>query len=477
MKKPSRRQLNACQKNLKNALSYSEWLQAAKDYDELHGYDAWRQQQQSPFYPYELLQEQIETLQRYRRQGRPDLLVPYLQESLHRTLGELTDPQLYNVSRVGTKHLVENYLDEIESMVDYLCDTDFDFIDNTKKQLLFKHARKNFGRSAIMLSGGGAFGIYHFGVIKTLLQHRLLPEVIAGSSMGAIVAGFIGTRSDKQILKILSEPENQNFMPISWRKLSAMLAGQSLMHTDQLMECISSNIPDDTFLQAYQRTGRVINITVSPTRAGQKPRILNYKTSPNVLVSYACKASASIPIAFPPVQLMAKSATGEMIPYMASELWADGAVSTDIPMGRMGRLHNVNHFIVSQTNPHVLPFVTNRNRPGIVPFLVDFTSSSVHAQWHQIITASKKRIPSRRARIWLDRADSLLGQDYLGDINLHPDFPFQRYMSILSNPSNAEVNEYILAGERTTWPKLAMIRNQTRISRALKRCALRLQET
>ena len=164
-------------------------------------------------------------------------MVPYLQESLHRTLGELSDPQLYNVSMVGTKHLVENYLDEIESNVDYLCDTDFDFIDNRKKRLLFKHSGKNFGRSALMLSAGGAFGICHFGVIRTLIQHQLLPEVIAGSSMGAIVAGFIGTHSDQQILKILSEPENQHFMPISWRKLSAMLGGESLMQPDQLMEC------------------------------------------------------------------------------------------------------------------------------------------------------------------------------------------------------------------------------------------------
>ena len=471
MSKPSRRQLKAHQKNLDNALSYSEWLQAAQEYDELQGYDVWRQQPESAFYPHALLQEQIETLQSYRQQGRVDLLVPYLQESLYRTLGELTDPHLYNVSRVGTKHLVERYLDEIESMVDYLCSTDFDVIDKPRKQLLFKHARKNFGRSALMLSAGGAFGIYHFGVIKTLLQHQLLPDVIAGSSMGAIVAGFVGTHSDEQILKKLSEPENQHFIPISWRKFSSMLAGHSMMQPEQLMECISSNIPDDTFLQAYQRTGRITNITVSPTRAGQRPRILNYKTTPNVLVSYACKASASIPIAFPPVQLMGKTASGEIVPYMTSELWADGGVSTDIPMGRMGRMHNVNHFIVSQTNPHVLPFVTNRNRPGIASFLIDFTSSSVHAQWHQFITVSKKRIRSRKARFWLDRADTLLGQDYLGDINLHPDFPFQRYMNILSNPSDAEVEEYILAGERTTWPKLAMIRNQTRISRALKRCS------
>jgi len=474
VKKELYRSIKSCSKALANAQNYDHWLVAASEYDELHQYDSWRHQDESPFYPHALLTEQINNLQDYRQHGQVNLLLPYLQESLHRTLGELTDTNLYNVSMVGTKHLIERYLNEIEASLDYLCDTDFDFIDHTQKKILLKHARKNFGRTALMLSGGGAFGIYHFGIVKALLQHQLLPDVISGTSMGAIVAGVIGTHSDEDLLAKLAEPEKNHFRPLSLRSFGGMTANRTLLDPDQLIDCISANIPDDTFLEAYQRTGRVINITVSPTRSGQKPRILNYKTAPHVLISYSCKASCSIPGVFPPVQLMKKNTLGEIVPYMESELWADGGVSTDIPMGRMGRLHNANHFIVSQTNPHVLPFVANKNRSGIAPFLFDLASSTIHAQWHQVISVSKKRVHNRKARFWLDRADALLGQDYLGDINLHPDFPIQQYFKVMANPSDSEVHDYILAGERATWPKLAMIRNQTRISRALKRCQERL---
>ena len=476
MKKSQRRDLKHCEKKLSQAENYADWLQTAKQYDTLLGRDSWRCEEASPFYPYEVLQEQIDLIQGYRLDNRADLLIPYLQESLHRTLGELTDPHLYDMSLVGTKHLVDRYLDEIEATLNYLCDTDVDFLDRPQKLKLFKQARQNFGRTALMLSGGGAFGIYHFGVIQTLLEHGLLPDVISGTSMGAIVAGFVGTHTDEEILEKLAVPENNHFIPLSWFRPDDMIRQGSMFDHKQLIECIQANIPNETFLEAYQRTGRVISITVSPTRAGQKARVLDYKTAPNVLVPYACKASCSIPAAFPPVQLMAKNAKGSMEPYMESELWADGGVSLDIPMGRMGRLHNVNHFIVSQTNPHVLPFVSNRNRAGVLPFLLDFATSSIHAQWHQAISVSKKRISNRQTRFWLDRADAILGQDYLGHINLHPDFPLHRYLKVMSNPSNNEILNYILAGQKATWPKLAMIKNQTRISRVLRNCTHRLKQ-
>jgi len=39
--------------------------------------------------------------------------------------------------------------------------------------------------------------------------------------------------------------------------------------------------------------------------------------------------------------------------------WVDGSVHQDLPMNRLAELFNVNHFIVSQTNPHVLPFLAH----------------------------------------------------------------------------------------------------------------------
>ncbi len=461
---------------MKNATSYHNWRQAAEAYDELNGFHHWREQPESPYYPYALLQEQIQTLKSYRKRHQIKPLVAYLQEGLHRTLGELSDEHLYSVSSTGTKNLIDEYLDEIVSTVDYLCDNDFEGLSHSTKVKLFKHARKNFGQSALMLSGGGAFGIYHFGIVKALIEQNLLPKVIAGSSMGAIVTGFVGTHTDIEILEALDDPASQNFSPIKLQSFGTAIISRSILDTHQLEECISANIPEATFLEAYLRTGRVINITISPTRAGQKPRILNYKTAPHVLVTHAVKASCSIPFLFPATKLMAKNSDGKIEPYMVTESWADGAVSTDIPMARMGRLHNANHFIVSQTNPHVLPFVKNRLKSGVMPFLMDLTSSSIHAQWHQFITVTKKRVKSREVRFWMDRADALLGQDYLGDINLHPDFPLTQYLNVMVNPGEKAIDAYVLAGERSTWPMIAMIRNQTRISRALADCNQRLSQ-
>ena len=48
---------------------------------------------------------------------------------------------------------------------------------------------------------------------------------------------------------------------------------------------------------------------------------------------------------------------------MESEKWIDGSVHLDVPMQRIIRLHNVSRSIVSQANPHVIPFVNEeKNR-------------------------------------------------------------------------------------------------------------------
>lgn len=470
-----RRRLGQLEQRLLHACSYSEWRTAALEYDVLKGYDLWRADPASPFYPHTLLQEQITQLAWLREKRDSERLVAYMQESLHRTLGELTDPNLYSVAKAGTKFLVGEYLDNIETTLNYLCDEDFPGVSFGRKRVLFKHATRNFGCSALMLSGGGAFGLYHLGVIKTLLEHQVLPRVIAGTSMGAIVAGLVGTHTDEELLDILNNTESRRFDPIKLCSLDKMIQERHVLDTDQLLDAIQANIPAMTFLEAYQRTGRVINITVSPTRYGQKARILNYKTAPSVLIPHSCRASSSIPFLFPSVPLMAKTQHGDWVEYMDSERWADGGVHTDIPMGRMGRLHNVNHFIVSQTNPHVLPFIQSRSGRGMLPMVWDMTSGAIHAQWHQAIAVAKKRASGRGVRFWLDRADALLGQDYLGDINLHPNFPLTHYLKVMTNPSPQEVKNFILTGERATWPKLPMIKNQTRISRVLEACNARLR--
>jgi len=47
-------------------------------------------------------------------------------------------------------------------------------------------------RLGIVLSGGGARGVAHVGVLKALTEHGIRPDCIAGSSSGALVGALYG---------------------------------------------------------------------------------------------------------------------------------------------------------------------------------------------------------------------------------------------------------------------------------------------
>lgn len=57
-----------------------------------------------------------------------------------------------------------------------------------EKKRFFKSANKNFGSSALCLSGGASFGYYHTGVCLAFLNAGLLPRVVTGTSAGALIA-------------------------------------------------------------------------------------------------------------------------------------------------------------------------------------------------------------------------------------------------------------------------------------------------
>ena len=60
-----------------------------------------------------------------------------------------------------------------------------------------------FGRTALLLSGGAAFGVKHLGTVAALHRARLLPRIVSGTSAGSICAGFVGTRTDAELDELL----------------------------------------------------------------------------------------------------------------------------------------------------------------------------------------------------------------------------------------------------------------------------------
>ena len=203
--------------------------------------------------------------------------------------------------------------------------------------------------------------MFHLGVIKALSEANVLPRVISGSSAGAIIASMVGTRTDEE-LPAMFDPESLSLQAFQTVSLRQVLAGSALMDPRQLLNCLERNII------AGQLHPGVRAHTAHPRRhriAGRGPPVGPPAELPDGAERYravgSVLASCAVPGVFPPVMLDALDFDGVKHPYMRSKRWVDGSIANDLPMLRLARLHNVNHYIVSQTNPHVVPFMREQN--------------------------------------------------------------------------------------------------------------------
>jgi NTE family protein len=464
-----------CRRSMAHARDYQTWYEAAQELDRYEGQETWREDEVSADYDYRLIRERLQQLRRMRQNDDIPQLVYYLRQGMHWNLGNVSNDLLYGHSRIGTKYLIQDYLDTLVSTLNYLCDTDFPSLSLEEKNKFFQDVALSFGRSALVLSGGATMGFFHLGVIKALHQQKLLPRVVSGSSAGALVAAGLGSIREEEIdTYYTAESIDRRF----WKALSLTSAIRRgvIMDQNQLRQCISHLVKDVTFSDSYEISQRIINITVSPARSNQIPRLLNYLTFPHLYVREAVLASCAVPFVFPPVMLMTREPDGKKVPFMPTQKWVDGSMKSDLPILRLRRLHNVNHTIVSQTNPLVLPFMQMKGagRDTIKDNASEFVMSTVRYQTRAITHFGSRNLPFEKLRRRFDDVHALLEQDYRGHITILPRFRLVNYLRLAANPTLKEIEDYILEGERSTWPHIATIRNQTVISQTLDSCLDRL---
>ncbi len=474
-----RRQLRHIYAALDAAQSYEAWLAAARAHDVLSGADAWRAVDDSPHYDAASLRAAIDRMDALRAAGEGQALADTLSEDLQRHLDDISAPDLYDTAMAGTKHLVTRYLDAVEASLRWLAERPIPGLDRAAKRRRFELAWRVFGRSALLLSGGATLGFHHLGVVKALFEAGLLPHILSGASTGAMIAAGVCARDEAELAEMFADTDQlrlDGLLPLGPRR--ALKAG-AWLDPDRLYEVLRHNIGDLTFAEAYAHSGRALNISVSPTRTRQKPRLLTWLTAPDVLVARAALASSALPGLFPPVELAARRPGGEIAPWIPGERWVDGSLYGDLPKQRLARLHNVNHFIVSQTNPHVLPFVRHHGRRGLAPALAGLAGATARSQvaYGADVVRRATRRASGPAGQLAEQAYALVSQDYRGDIDIHPRLQPSLIRKVVSNPSREDLAHFIREGERSVWPRLAMIRDQTRVGRVFRDCVALLSDS
>lgn len=221
----------------------------------------------------------------------------------------------------GTKRLIEKFHNEVIKSIQFIYYYKGSRFSAQQKFDFFSETRHSYGRTALLLSGGATFGRFHIGVIKALNEQDLLPRIICGSSVGSIIAAYVCCHSLEELSDVL-KIENYIDKPLLkfkheslWQLVMSFAKGESVLDTDHLKELIRDVIGDITFKEVHDRFKWCLNITVTHATKTDEGLLLNYMTSPNVLIWSAVSASTAIPRFFDPVELMVKTDSGEILPY------------------------------------------------------------------------------------------------------------------------------------------------------------------
>ncbi|KAF7276630.1 hypothetical protein GWI33_010012, partial [Rhynchophorus ferrugineus] len=327
--------------------------------DQVTGLEAWKYDNTSPYYGYEFLAQRLTRLKRFQHTNQQQDLAQYLREGLSFDLANISYPLLYAHTFVGTKKLIEDYIQAVCDGFAYIASDAFTAFDLQQKIEYFNAAIQAYGQPVLMFSGGATLGLFHSGVCKALLEQDLMPKVFSGSSAGALMAGMVATRTNVELLELLNGDGFYEHA-FKFRSITKIIRDRSGIADIQVLKnFLRENLGEYTFAEAFAKSGRHVSVVVAPYQAAYRPRIMNEIMSPDLLLWSATLASCAVPYLFPPVKLTSKRCDGVYTPYMANTRWVDGSVRSDFPQEKMARLYNINYSIASQVNPHIVPFMQN----------------------------------------------------------------------------------------------------------------------
>lgn len=141
--------------------------------------------------------------------------------------------------------------------------------------------------TGFVLSGGGARGFAHLGFIEALNEAGIFPDVISGTSAGAIIGAlYADGYAPKEILKFMNVGSRLDFM-------RPTLPRESLLQINGITKILKKNLRATTFKELK------IPLFVTATDMNNgKPVYFSEGELLNPVI-----ASASIPVLFPPVRI------------------------------------------------------------------------------------------------------------------------------------------------------------------------------
>lgn len=141
------------QRQLDMAESYEEWKSFALKLDEETGAQEWKFDNSSPYFDAELISYRYTLLKRYRQQHRTLDLIYLLKEGLTYDIANIGHPMLFAATHVGTKKLIEDYIEEVSQSLAYIASSECITFQRKEKIEFLKTVKKHMDNLLLCFRG------------------------------------------------------------------------------------------------------------------------------------------------------------------------------------------------------------------------------------------------------------------------------------------------------------------------------------
>ena len=155
------------------------------------------------------------------------------------------------------------------------------------------------GLTAFVLSGGGSLGAVQVGMLQALTESGIMPDLLLGTSVGAVNAAWLAARPDHagalELGDIWCRLRRQDIFPISPWSSARGLFGRSnhLISNASLRDVLRRNLPYNNLEQAAVP----VHVITTELKTGRAVMMSSGPAIPALL------ASTAIPGIFPPVTI------------------------------------------------------------------------------------------------------------------------------------------------------------------------------
>ena len=153
-------------------------------------------------------------------------------------------------------------------------------------------------RTAFVLAGGGSFGAVEVGMLKALVSHGVRPDLVIGSSVGAINGAYFVAEPNatgiERLEQIWRGLRRDQVFPFALRNLFGMLFRRDyLVDSAGLRRLLEQHLP----FQRLEEASLPFYVIATDLVAGTEVRLSSGPAVEAVL------ASAAVPGVFPPVRI------------------------------------------------------------------------------------------------------------------------------------------------------------------------------